>query len=290
MMKNSACFINYYRSLDKKFEKHFHASLKKDKAENIHALRVTIKKMKAFFHLINYLDDRFHFEKTFHDFKKIFHEAGKVRDLHVQSVFLDTIEKEINMPLIKQRNELIRKETGTFIAYRKRTESRQGFNHDIKRKVFRHSRKNFNLDRIKLYLIAQGEKINEQMNKPDHTYLALHKLRIHLKRYCYNLMLVNSCSLKNKSIEKHIRRLEHLQDQLGKLHDSVIILSLTKKIGAGRNFSKNDIKSIWLLNVRMEKSNEKKASEIRRHFSPFIKEFETMKRRLLKHGKKMDLR
>jgi len=48
-MKNSKSFIDYYHSLDKKFSEYFLRSLEQDEEENIHHLRVIIKKNKSIF-------------------------------------------------------------------------------------------------------------------------------------------------------------------------------------------------------------------------------------------------
>jgi CHAD domain-containing protein len=285
VMKNAKSFVDYYRSLDKKFGDHFRNSLRQDEAENIHQLRVIIKKIKAFFHMLNYLDDDFNFGKLFREFENIFKEAGKIRDVQVRIFLFDSIEKEISVPLINQRRRSEKDEKIKFISYKKNVKKKPGFHAKVKKKITRLLKKDFTFASIKLYLISQSEEITERMNKHHFSYRELHKLRIHLKRYYYNIFLLNDCLLKNKLIAKHIDRLNKLQDQLGNLHDSVSVFGLTKKFRAGRDFSIAEMKSIRLLNVRLERSNEKRAVEIRRHFLPLLTEFGIIKKKLLESKK-----
>ncbi len=280
-MKNSKSFIDYYLSLDKKFKKYFHETLVKDETESIHRLRVILKKIKAFFHMLNYLDDQFHFDKSFHDFEAIFKEAGKIRDVQVRLSLFDSIEKEIGLSLVNQRRRSEKDEKTKFISYKKNVKRKSGFHTEVRKKIVRSLKDGFPVDSIKLYLISQSEELDEQMNKHAYSYGELHKLRIHLKRYYYNLTFLNDYLFKSKTITKHIQRLDKLQERLGKLHDSVSVFGLTKKFKAGRDFSKTEMKSIRLLNVRLQRSIEKEALEIRRSFHALLIDFGIVKTGLL---------
>ena len=54
----------------------------------VHAIRVEIKKMSAFFHLMNYAVREFKRKKTFKPLKVIFRQAGKLRELQVEEAML----------------------------------------------------------------------------------------------------------------------------------------------------------------------------------------------------------
>jgi len=288
-MKNSKHFIEHYSALDKKFNKCYRELLHSNEAENIHQLRVSLKKVKAFFHLLNYLYGNFHFNKMFREFKKIFDEAGKVRDVEVQLILLDSIEKEINLPLVNQRMRLQKNKKAKFNYLRNILKRRSGFNKDVKSDIVKLLKRDFTFDKIKLYFIRESEELTGRLKKYNPQFKELHHLRIHLKRYYYNLVLLNNFMPKNKLITEHVDRLNKLQEQLGKLHDSVSMLGVTGKFKTGKDFSATEMKSIRLMNVRLAKANKKQALKIRKHFHPLVVNLEMIKEGLLKPGNKIDL-
>src|SRR2546430_2667437 len=73
----------------------------------------------TFFQLLSYVSAGFDYSKSFHHFKKIFRQAGKVRDLHVQSHLLKNIEKQPGIKLPEQRDKILKKEKKEFKSFHK---------------------------------------------------------------------------------------------------------------------------------------------------------------------------
>lgn len=56
--------------------------------EQIHQIRVEIKKLNSVFHLIQFCDRDFNRKKAYKSFRTIFLQAGRLRELHIQSDIL----------------------------------------------------------------------------------------------------------------------------------------------------------------------------------------------------------
>src|SRR5438105_645451 len=110
MKQHVRYFSDYYKSLNKKFTRHLKECLHSPKSESVHQLRVSIKKLKAFFHLIEYANASFHAKKSFGGFKKVFRHAAKVRNLNVQLSLLVKFEKESRIQLPGQKDKLADRE------------------------------------------------------------------------------------------------------------------------------------------------------------------------------------
>jgi CHAD domain-containing protein len=65
-----------------------HTRPEKCSAALIHKLRIEIKKIKALLNLINRCSEKFKKRKIFEPFKSIYRQAGKIRDLQLEEIFL----------------------------------------------------------------------------------------------------------------------------------------------------------------------------------------------------------
>ncbi len=84
---------NHFDDLSGSFQKHVEKVNKRTSERSIHGLRVTIKRMRAFFFLMEFLDPkRVNSNKNYEKLKNLFREAGKIHDGQVQVALL----KEFN--------------------------------------------------------------------------------------------------------------------------------------------------------------------------------------------------
>ena len=95
-------------------------ALEKTDPDGIHDLRVEMKRLKAYFNLVESLNDAFTAEKNFRIFKKIARSASGLRDNHVQRKLLEEIKKSLTLPFDDYEVYLKKKETESreiFINY-----------------------------------------------------------------------------------------------------------------------------------------------------------------------------
>ena len=78
------CLGEYYKSQEQKIRQNFHLAVSTFDVESIHELRVEIKRLRAFFHLIGHINPVFHPEQDLQKILGLFKSAGKIRDIHVQ--------------------------------------------------------------------------------------------------------------------------------------------------------------------------------------------------------------
>jgi len=191
----------------------------------IHKLRIEIKKIKAFYRLIESIDPGFESKKRFRQFNYIAKASNDIRDLQVilcLPEINDAKKGEFFLYLIKQRNKSLKnfnkalKNWDTNIL--KKTEAKvkvkiKAFG-DVKikneiNKVLAESREN-------MKLFSEG---NEQ--KKVHS---LHSLRKLIKEQEHNLKLFSKMA--DKPSVKALKKLDSLQNAIGQWHDSQKTLEL----------------------------------------------------------------
>ena len=89
------CFEDYYRSQQEKIERNYDLAVKFHDEDGIHDMRVEIKRLRAFFHLIQGVNPNFRTKPNLKKIQKLFKSAGTVRDIHVQ---LELVRKWMTKP------------------------------------------------------------------------------------------------------------------------------------------------------------------------------------------------
>lgn len=182
-----------------------------------HKLRIELKKLNAFLNLINFCSKDFRKKKTFHPFRQIFKQAGKVRELQLQEAMLkkyfpDNSISEYKAILKKSRLE----ETRIFFSM-------------FGPKLFTRLKNKFIeiesfLPKIKTkqatgYLESETEKIRNLINRSPLQNEQLHELRKRLKTLDNNR---SSLSIEeNKALNSKKNTLPRL---LGDWHDLQVMI------------------------------------------------------------------
>ena len=83
-MKTAAALQKYYKSRINSLEKILGKPDKIVTPEDFHKLRVEIKKLRAVLTLVNWSEKNFKRKKFLKSYKKLFKQAGKVRDLQLE--------------------------------------------------------------------------------------------------------------------------------------------------------------------------------------------------------------
>ena len=270
-MRHTAECSDNFRVLDESFERNFSDSLHKQDSEYIHELRVTIKKIKAFFHLLESASAGFDAGKSFRIYKKIFKRAGRVRDWHVQLMLLDRLEKELNLSLPSQRlkiREYVRKEYEAFREYSKTVD--KDFHNKVSKHVLNILKKDFSPTRANGYILRQAHELVYIANQPEMDFKDLHKFRILLKDYFYNIGYMNDCRQRNIFITKHIDRINGLQDDIGKWHDQITMFDFLIRYRQGRRFAKVELRVIQKLQDHLQKDTQEMTENLVKRFPRLV--------------------
>jgi CHAD domain-containing protein len=102
----SKSFQEYYELQKGKIVTQFNLAKKFYSVEAIHEMRVEIKKLRAFFNIVEWINPDFLAKNNFKKIKKIFKSAGTIRDIHVQQKLTMNWIKKLNIELSEYYNHL----------------------------------------------------------------------------------------------------------------------------------------------------------------------------------------
>lgn len=189
--------------------------------ETFHKLRVELKKLHAFFELIDSYSKKFNRKKTFKPFKLIFRQAGKIREFQIEEEILKkyfgnniAIRYIDNLKNHKQQEQKI----FFFITNEVFIDGIKQLFHKIANKVTK-----LNKGKIKRYLEKRHHKIETSLNQRQLKTANIHKLRKYLKAYNYNQQSLN-LDKRNKLYPAN----DQLTPLLGKWHDLQAIIKHLK--------------------------------------------------------------
>lgn len=206
------------------FEKNFEKAQEKSSKRNIHALRVSIKRLHALLHFAEFISpETVHAKKTYKKIKPLFTEAGKLRTLHTHLALLKEIKKQ---------NDRV----GSEIKKRKEKMYRQAA--DLEKELYRFpfKKKKAQLKTVFRHIRSLDEK---QLLKRAFAFIALkfrsalkfadkkdfHGARKELKQAHYVLELFPF----HKSASALLVLIDPLEKKAGRWHDIRDILRCTDK-------------------------------------------------------------
>jgi CHAD domain-containing protein len=184
---------------------------------------VAVKKMRAVLWILHKLQDDFEFENSYAPYKKIFKQAGAIREelLYKEKIRSDgkkTQTKFDNSPLINRLNkELVLATPAFFKSTTKALPPIQLNLHGLnKAKIFPYCKK----------LLKTTKRKWNKVNR-HHEF---HPFRKHLKQLLYSAHLLSAKQQAKLLSEKEHKRIDKLQDLIGQWHDNDLLLD---KIGRG---------------------------------------------------------
>lgn len=196
--------------------------------EGIHRLRVTIKKIKAVFKLLEYLNPKFDSKLYLNQIKPLFVASGKVRDLDIALSLLDKIASERILEQLQASQkekvhalrELLRAlkidvilPTGEVAAISASSEN--------------------DVVHVRAFLALKGHEMSKdfsgRLKKNE-----LHDMRKRLKEFLYVTEILHGMQLGEKSLSQLLPEIEIIQRQLGKWHDIVITIDEVKKLSGSK--------------------------------------------------------
>ncbi|MFV5692403.1 CHAD domain-containing protein [Flavobacterium sp. LT1R49] len=191
--------------------------------DTFHVLRVEIKKLHALFDLVDFCSKEFKQNKTFNPFKLIFRQAGKIRELQVETSLL---EKHFffNLPkdyCVDLKKELAKELKKFFSITNCKSGSTLKKNY---RKIIPFLTK-ISKKKAQRYMDKKSAEIKKLLPQNTLKNKQMHMLRKRLKEYQYNQKSLN-LSKQNKLISV----MDVLPELLGEWHDYQVTINHLKKI------------------------------------------------------------
>jgi CHAD domain-containing protein len=226
------CLGEYYKSQERTIRQHFLLAVSVFDSDSIHELRVEIKRLRAFLHLIGFINPVFRPEQSLQVIRSLFKSAGKIRDIHVQQNMARKHSSSLNLELSEYLNFLKEKEI----------RSRKKFSGAGKKFDFGLFKKTWTGIRNALIYIS-GEyiqyKSEERFNILIHKLIAFkshadfsdkdyHAIRILSKETRYTLEIKQKCFPEKKSDRDINDSLRGMHQALGKWHDNVLGMQFIK--------------------------------------------------------------
>ncbi len=217
------CLGEYYKSLEQKIRQQFLLAVSTFDVEGIHELRVEIKRLRAFFHLIGQINPVFRPEQELRRIQSLFKSAGKIRDIHVQK------------NLAREKISFFNLELSEYLNFLKEREMRANkqFSKTGKKIDFVIFNKNWTRMRNVLIYISgeyiqykSEERFNGLINEiftfknhQDFSEKDYHAIRILSKETRYTLEILQKCFPDKSSYQDINDSLRGMHRALGKWHD-----------------------------------------------------------------------
>ena len=229
----------HYRQQLALFREHFDNTHKRLEMEDIHQLRVSIKKIRTNLTLMNIVSEgKFKTKSHFSLLAKLFKNAGNLRETQVNQAILDKLDLEqLHIDELRQsaihyyRNHLTQKnqksiqqlrETLNNFNFKKLKKS----NHKLKKHIAQIGDE-IVIENSKLFIKKQINKINTLRIQVDDDR-QLHKIRKHLK----SITAINHLNVEmfpNDLLQQKIERSKELETLIGDWHDLMILIASMEK-------------------------------------------------------------
>ncbi len=234
----------HYGNLQRIVEENYNLAVRFADVEGVHDMRVGIKRLRAYFNLIEWINPVFQAKQNLKPIRRLFKAAGKIRDIHVQQELMMRWATELNLEMSEYYNFLKQKET----QERKRFTDFAKKKFDLK--VFQ---SNWTLIQNVLSFIsteyiqykseerfnAQIEELIKFMEKENFVEDDYHAIRILSKETRYTLEVLQACFPPKNIWTQLNETLRKVHQALGRWHDddeSLLVLDGFLLSYAGKSF------------------------------------------------------
>jgi len=210
------------------------SSIKNFDYNAIHDFRISTKKLRYIFELLDY--NRRSYDKLKKYFKKnlkkIINKLGKVRELQVSLNLLENYEKDYSIDLsifiTELQDKLYKKHSKVLSEYNSTDEIKNDFNHflnELISKIEKHHNK------VIKYFLTNLNKLIKEIQQPENDIVKLHEFRMKIKSLRYAFEVIADSEYKNliDDISRKIEVLKNYEVLLGNWHDNVVLLNYLKK-------------------------------------------------------------
>lgn len=215
---------SYFKANKEKFEQNFTIVVHSPDEEVIHDMRVSIKRLRLLYKLLNSISyGKFKIKKTLKLLLKIFKSAAKLRDTQIQIALLYKIEKELHIDLSeliakhqkKEQQETERmKQKLLSVKYSKIAKQFEKSENKIKQLSDNESLNS----EFRLFFNNKLRKINQELSRQVNNY---HKTRKRIKdlSYLFEIKYFNS------EVPNELVALKKMGNLLGYWHDIDILIN-----------------------------------------------------------------
>lgn len=225
--------LRYFDQLD--FDVHFtFMEVQQDTRKGtIHAMRVAMKRLRAFLQMWDEVDTHFNGKEAYNRLAPLFREAGRLRDLQIESALLLQEEEDLQLPHQTSDQVKVRiiDQERAFEAFK------QAYSLADIREVSLQLRSH--IEHMSLVRLRKGmqryfrELLNDLASLSSEALTSkkkLHKLRKRIKEAYYNLIALDQATPHLQLPMELLRPLEALQHQLGRWHDHRITIDDSKNL------------------------------------------------------------
>ena len=248
------------------FEAFARAEASPDK-KNIHDLRTSVKKLRAFYRINEYCGKGFDEERTYAPLRPLFKKAGIIREAEINKSQLShwKPDKKLQEQIAHSLEAEKEKAEKEFSALLERTDREKLFRHLINAVEHGNKAKIKKIKKTgKKFIDREFKKIKKDISLAATDPLTLHHLRKHLKIAGY---ILNAGLVPAKS--KALADLKNIQKEAGLLHDrhrmELFLKRFAKKKGHNKDISQ--------LLFAIEKQNKKNAPALLKQVKETVKQF-----------------
>jgi CHAD domain-containing protein len=222
--------LDYWTIQQNNIDKYIDMCVQCAEAETVHQLRVSIKKLKAVFKLIEHLSPKADFSPKKHlkNLRKLFKQAGILRDMQVQILMVKGMESEHNISYNGFVNFLLKKESASLKRF---YEGLAAFGdlHELEEQYMLADQKLAENNQEKM-----GKRtlrlFNRRFSRVDKLLASspgdreLHKIRMLLKQIRFLLSALRETNIGLNQYTASISHLHEIELILGNWHDRVIMI------------------------------------------------------------------
>jgi CHAD domain-containing protein len=215
--------------------------------KDFHAIRVSIKRIKALFSLLDEMVPSFRLKKFFSPYKTLFRQAGKIRDLQVQlgllvtfpgNAAINSMAADLNRQLTDEKVRFYKMNTKSLIRRWKKSEQK------ILDAIKKNRRK-----KINRYLKKKQKRVLNLLQKDQLDVAQIHGLRKRIKDIYYLQSMMG-----NKKI--WFGKMDQFQDLLGKWHDGRVLLQGLEKHLNSSSLQQEEKDALKWLSAKLDSQNK----------------------------------
>ena len=253
--------IDRYNKLSESFHKYFRKTWEDQGIEDIHELRVSIKKSRAIWSLMeSATKGNWTKEQHFTLISKLFDEAGKVREAQVNLVMIAKYKVKYLIPYSEYLKRTQRSATERLLEEMNAFDlsKMDSLNQGLHKQIKAYSSEHF-LKHSILHLLEKTRKVHRlSFELPDKR--KLHKIRIHLKAVAEILNLITKLNAKT-GLKTYLNKIKSINEHIGNWHDSVVLVKSIERF-ANLNRQKNANRRLKSFVMRIEDKQASKQEKI----------------------------
>ncbi|RZS95115.1 CHAD domain-containing protein [Cecembia calidifontis] len=186
-------------------------------AEDIHQLRVNIKKIKALIQFFEHLEPDTNYKKLFQPIRKLFKQAGEIRELQLHLIRLESLPERDE----KNEKKLIAKLEKSINRFLKNKEKWDKYLNRFQENTSQIDL-NFEANTLTAYFNSTLLKTNNKLRKGE-----FHEARMKIKIILYLKSLFTE--QQQHAIRINFEFLDQLQEKIGNWHDLLVSHKMSKE-------------------------------------------------------------